>query len=272
MTYRTLLKSSSIALATGCSVLLAAGCGSDEEPVVQAPVAKPKPKVVETIVEDTGPTPIADLMAEFNIDPRISMTEDKAPDNDEERIVVLRFFDGMVRGDSDRLSSMMSEADALILERMVASGDWAAATSGIEAIEIETDRGRGIGECALAMVTVGSDFDVQLWNFEVVGDAEADDGATFDALATPPSMINRLSGNDWIATWLEIIDQEMARAEEPDEAVEFESLVLESEEAEAASKSKGGSRPAGPGRKKPTVPVFDPNPGFGAPGKGPGSK
>lgn len=275
MTYRTLLKSSSLALTTGCAVLLgmASGCGEDPEPVAAKPVAKKAtapPSTEEPV--DLGPTPIADLMTEFNIDSRISMSEDNAPDNDADRIVVLRFFDGMVRGDDARLSSLLSEADALILERLVESGEWSSATGDvIEEIEIETDRGRGIGECALAIVTTtDGEFDVQLWNYELVGEPEADDGAVFDALPTPPDMVNRLSGGDWIATWLEIIDQEMARADEPDEAVEFESLILESEEEEA--KPSGGSRPSGPGRKKPKAPVFNPSPGFGAPGGAPGRR
>ena len=86
MTYPTLPKSSSLAFAAGCAALLgvATGCGSDDEPVVQQP--RPKPVVVEPVIEepvDLGPTLVADLMAEFDIDSRISMSEDAAPDNDE---------------------------------------------------------------------------------------------------------------------------------------------------------------------------------------------
>lgn len=263
MTYPTLPKSSSLAFAAGCAALLgvATGCGSDDEPVVQQP--RPKPVVVEPVIEepvDLGPTSVADLMAEFDIDSRISMSEDAAPDNDDDRIVVLRFFDGMVRGDSSRLSTLLSESDALILERLVESGEWDRATGdAIEEIEIETARAGGIGECALAIVTTtDGEFDVQLWNYELVGEADADDGAIFDALPTPPDMVNRLSGGDWIATWLEIVDQEMARADEPDEIVEFESLILESESEDGDGSRPSGGQPSRPGRKKPTAPVFKP--------------
>ena len=271
MTYRTLLKSSSLAVTAACTLFLAAGCGSDEEennPPVKTtrsatatkPPAPPKP---------AGPTLVEDLKAEHGIHPNVKMSEANAPDNNEDRIAVLRFFDGMIRGDSNRLSGLLSDSDALILERMVESGEWETATSNIEVIEIETGRGRGVGECALALFEIDGDFDVQLWMYEVDGDPEADDGAVFDALPTPPMMMNRLSGDDQIATWLDIVAQEMARAEEPDEIVEFESLILESEQEEEKASKSSGKRPGGPGRKKPSAPVVNPNPGFGAPGGSP---
>ena len=76
----------SLSAVTAVSLGLAA-CGSEPPPPAAAPVAKrapapPPPPPAPTV------TPIADLMARYDIDPRVNMSEDLAPDNDAGRIAV----------------------------------------------------------------------------------------------------------------------------------------------------------------------------------------
>ena len=79
--------------AGACVAMSVMTVGCEEEappppPVVQAPPppppAPPKPAV----------TSIADLMVEYHIDPKVHLPEEKAPDNNPDRIAVLQFFDG----------------------------------------------------------------------------------------------------------------------------------------------------------------------------------
>lgn len=250
-------------LTAATALLFGTGCGSEPEPepVVQAPVKRdpapppppPAPKVRS----------VDELKAEFNIDPRVNLTEERAPDTTEQRIAVLRFFDAFARGDSNTLASMLSPTDALLLERMVDSGEWAEATSGIGMIDVQTGSDSTVGDCALAVIMVGTRFEPQLWAYDVSGDPASAGGSSFDALPCPPDMVNKLSGDNWIAAWMQILADELARAEEPDEIVEITSTDL-SDEEESSGYSGGApglGAPGGqPGRKRPTGPVVDPNP------------
>mgnify|MGYP004050688335 CR=1 FL=1 len=244
------------------------GCGGDEEP--EPVVVKPRERVVEEVYVPPAPTvtPVADLMAQYSIDPRISLPEDQAPDNDPDRIAVLRFFDSFAKGDAGQLGGLLSGPDAALLERMDASGGFQEATQGIMAINLQTGNAPSIGNCALALFMVDGEFEAQLWSFEVDGDP-ASDGARFDSIPAAPDIVDHLSGDDWIAAWIEVMEGEWARALEPDEVVEIASTDLSDEEDEATGSIPGGNAPIGPGggapgRKRPTGPVVDPNP------KGPG--
>ncbi|MBC02705.1 MAG: hypothetical protein CMJ34_05295 [Phycisphaerae bacterium] len=237
------------------------GCG--EEEVVQAP---PKPRKTAPAPPPPPPppsvTPVADLMARYQIDPRVSLPEDQAPDNDPDRIAVLRFFDGFAKGDAGQVGGLLSGPDAALLERMDQSGSFQEATDGIMAINVQTGSAT-IGDCALALIMVDGEFEAQLWTFEVDGDPAAD-GARFDSVPASPDIIEHLSGDDWIAAWIEVMEGEWARALEPDEVVEIASTDLSDEEEESAS-SPGGNAPIGPGggapgRKRHPGPVVDPNP------------
>ena len=243
------------------------GCGAEEEP---APVVKKQPKpapVVEYTPEPTV-TSVADLMAEFQIDPRISLPEDQAPDNDADRIAVLRFFDGFAKGDAGQLSGLLSGPDAALLQRMDESGSFQEATQGIMAINIQTGYA-SLGSCALALIMVDGEFEAQLWTYEVDGDPTAD-GARFDSVPASPDIVDHLSGDDWIAAWIEVMEGEWTRATEPDEVIEIASTDLSDEDDSAGG--SGGNAPRGPGggapgRKRPTGPIVDPNPsGPGGPG------
>jgi hypothetical protein len=248
-------------LTAASALLFGAGCGSEPEPqpVAQAPKrapAPPPPPPAPTV------TPIKDLMAQHGIDERVVLPEDRAPDSDEKRIAVLRFFDAFARGDANALTDMLSPTDTLLLERMVDSGEWKAATEGIGMINVQTGTAPNFGECALGVIVVGTRFEPQLWSFSLT-DGTSD--ASFDALPCPPDMINKLSGDDWIAAWMKVLEDELARAQEPDQVIEITATDL-SEEEEDSSYSGGvpgfggGGGGGQPGRKRPTGPPIDPNP------------
>ena len=254
------------ALTALTAVLLGlAACGSEEVAPPPAPVAKkapapPPPPPAPTV------TPIADLMARYDIDPRVNLSEDLAPDNDAGRIAVLRFFDGFARGDSSRVEGMLAGMDALLLKDMTASGEWQEATSDIIGIDVRTGTHPLVGECALAVFMVGNQFEPQLWAYEISGDPAAD-GAEFDAQPSPPNMMDRLSGDDWITAWFNILGEEMARATAPDEIVEIPTQDFTEEDSGSSSMGSPAGGPGGGGnapgkRKRPKGPKIDPNPGF----------
>jgi len=251
-------------LTAATALLFGTGCGSEPEP---EPVAQVQPKRTAPAPPPPPPapkvTPVAELMQQLAIDPRVNLTEDQAPETTDQRIAVLRFFDAFARGDADALAGMLSPTDALLLERMVDSGEWADATSGIGMINVQTGSDPTVGDCALALIMVGTSFEPQLWSYEIAGDPSSSGGSTFDALPCPPDMVNRLSGDDWIAAWMQILADELARASEPDEIIEITSTDL-SDEEESSAYSGGAPGLGGgggqPGRKRPTGPIVDPNP------------
>ena len=239
-----------------CVVVVAAvtGCGSDEpEPTaivarVYAPPPPPPPKL----------TPISELMIQLGIDERVRLPEDKAPDNDEARRAVLEFFDAFARGDDQVVASMVSTADRLELEALVDSGAWAETTNQITRIDVQTgtnpdDPG---DTCALAVIFVGSSFQPQLWHYAIDMD-----GARFDAAPTPPGIMDRLSGVDWIAAWFAVLAEEEALANKPDEDYRAPQKIY-------ATGSSGGGVPEGPGARPggPSNPM-GPGGGPGMPGR-----
>lgn len=258
-----------LGLTAAAALLVGGGCGTEPEPervattqtrTAPAPPPPPPPPAVKTVEE---------LMAQYNIDPRVNLPEDRAPETTEQRIAVLRFFDAFARGDSDALAGMMSPTDAFLLQRMVDAGEWESATSGIGMIDIQTGSDPTVGDCALAVFMVGTRFEPQLWSYEIPGDPSTAGGTAFDALPCPPDMVNRLSGEDWIAAWMQILADEMARAVEPDEVIEFAATDLSEEEDSGytgGAPGLGGGGGGQPGRRRPTGPPVDPNPqGPGAP-------
>ena len=253
-------------LTAATALLFGVGCGSEPEP---EPVAQVQPKRVAPAPPPPPPAPkvvaVSDLMSQYGIDPRVQMAEEKAPGTTEQRVAVLRFFDAFARGDANTLAGMLSPTDALLLERMVTSGEWADATEGITMIDVQTGSDPTVGDCALALFMVGTRFEPQLWSYEITGDAAASGGTSFDALPCPPDMVNRLSGDNWVAAWMQILADELARAGEPDEIIEIDSTDLSEEEDDDTGYSGGvpgmGGGGGQPGRKRPTGPKVDPNPG-----------
>ena len=234
-----------------------AGCvAEDEQPQARVmaspppPPAPPTPKV----------TPIEHLMAELQIDERVELPEAKAPDNDADREAVLEIFDAFARGDAQALGSMISFNDNLELEELVSSGAWRETVAGITRIEIQTGISPYDQKCALGVFHVRGEFQPQLWYY--TSDA---DGLMFEAAPTPPDIMDKLSGADWIAAWHQILADELARADDPDEVIEVPQRNYDDEGAGGGSGGGGPERtpqapPGGPKRRQPKTPRPPPGP------------
>lgn len=207
-------------------------------------------------------TPISELMARLNIDPRVRLPEDRAPKTDPERIAVLTMFDAFARGDSARLQGMLSGADQVELEKLVKSGAWKSSTEAITQIDVRCGAAPTNEKCALAVFHVDADFQPQLWAYKV-------DAATseFDAVPTPPNVMNSLSGEDWIGAWYKLWQDDLALASKPDEEV----VIAQSDRSEkyddhgSESEDTGSGGPVGPirGKRKPLdEPIKPGRPGF----------
>ena len=228
------------------------GCGGDE----------PEPTAV--VVRDYAPppppppqlTPISVLMTQLGIDERVRLPEDKAPDTDAARRAVLEFFDAFARGDDQVVASMVSTADRLELEALVDSGAWDETTNQITRIDVRTGSDPRDDEytCALAIIYVADTFQPQLWHYSV----DDMDGARFDAAPTPPGILDRLSGVDWIAAWFEVLREEEALANKPDDDYRAPQKFY------ATGSSGGGGVPEGPGARPggPTNPMSPGGPGM----------
>jgi len=241
----------------GGLVALLAGCGEEPPPpapVVQAPPPDPGPPPPPPV------TPISELMVQLGIDERVNLPEDKAPGTDAERIAVLKFCDAFVRGNHETVRPMLSFPDQLQLDLLVEEGTWAETADLVSRVDVQTGRSPEGDDCMLAIFHTGLQFQPQLWLTEV-----SRDDATFDALPTPPGIMNRLSGDDWISAWFDVNAAEIARATEPDEEI----VIPQQDFTEAAEFSDTGSgpgiTPAGspgspgvPGRRLPGNPVAPP--------------
>jgi hypothetical protein len=237
--------------AFGVALAVVGGC-AEEEPPPPAAVTRAAPPPAEPPTPKV--TPIAQLMTQLRIDERVKLPEDKAPATDPQRVAVLEFFDAFARGDDQSLARMLSLADNLELQDLVESGQWASQVAAIKEIDVVTGTSE-FGDCALAVFTVGTAFQAQLWYFE--GGATE---FTFEAAPQPPGIMDRLSGADWIKAWHDILKEELARADEPDEeyTIPQRNLDESSNSSGGSSAGGGGSAPppggggARPGRKPPS--------------------
>ncbi len=253
-------------LAGLCSVgvlALLVGC-QDSTPQTQAVAPPPPPPApVKPAV-----TPVSELMAQLNIDPRIVLPEEKAPPTTSERKAVLELFDGFARGDNQVVGSYISFSDRPLLEDLVATGQWKEATSGITQIRLETGVSPEGDNCVLAIIQSGTKFQPQLWKYSSATDMGGKE-YMFDSVHAPPDMMNKLSGTDWIAEWFKIVDAEMQLAQVPDVELAPAQQILD--ENTSGDDMGGGSDPAitpatprGPMRA-PGTPVAPSDP----PGRGP---
>lgn len=245
------------------TVVALAGCGDSAAP--QATVTAP-PRRPSAPPPPPGPaiTPVAELMAQLGIDKRVSLPENQAPPTDAQRRAILEFFDGFARGDATAVKTMLSHLDGEELDRLVDSGVWSTATSQIMQIDIQTGRSPDGRDCTLAIFyldeqAAGDEFQPQLWYYTV----DAGGAATFDAVESPPDLIDRLSGSDWITAWFAILEEELALAEKPDE----EFVVPQKDFTEQAVAVGGGGGPSSPSvapggpSRGPTAPPPGVNPG-----------
>ena len=239
------------------------GCAGEEPKQVAAvapppPPPSPPPKPLST--------PVEQLMDELNIDRRIVLAEERAPDNDVDRKAVLVFFDALARGNSQSFKGMLPLADQMELNALVQSGAWKDTTSKITKVEVQTGKNSLNLKCALAVVEVGSGADMtfqpQLWYYN----SEREE-PVFEAAPTPPGILDKLSG-DWIASWHEVLAAEFALAEKPDDDVTAPQVNLDTNESEKSSGGGaigggggGGKKPGGTPRRDPKKTPKIPAPG-----------
>ncbi len=226
----------------GVMVLLPLGCAGEVEDEA--------PRTVRKVV-DPGPPPpppvtaIDDLMEQMGIDERVVMPEESAPNTDEARRTVLSFFDAFARGDARTAGEMMEEQDKAQLDMMVEEGVWEEVTGdSILEIQIMTGRSPDGEYCALALFETEQSLSLepQLWQFD-----PRDVEPVFSAVPSPPGMIDRLSGDDWITGWFEILDEEVELALKPDEDLEVPQVDLDQAPASSGARTSGGSSPTPPG-------------------------
>ncbi len=212
------------------------GCGGEEEktaPVVQErpkPKPKPKPKAKR----------VSDLSTSLSIDSRIYLPEDKAPRSESQRVAILTFFNAVLQVDIPVVKSMLSFADQVEFDAMVAD-DYASIMNDVTTLLLETGVSPEGKSCVMAIYEFGLEYQMQLWYFESMGDS-----VTFDAVATPPDLVNLLDGN-WIEQYFEYKTELAEIALQPDE----DSVYLLVGELKDTDGQKGGGRqpggPTGPG-------------------------
>jgi hypothetical protein len=225
---------------TSLTTLLVA-CGGKEE-VVQAPPPKPKPVVVQpepVVVKELSGT---ELIAKFNLDPRLMLADDMAG-TEQERKKVLTFFNAILEGDMRMLRSMVSSDDALQFEALADLGGFDdEVLAGVDTIELHfgTDEEEG-GSAVLAWFATGKNDEVQMWTFETVD-------SKFKSQWGNPEMVDRLHSADPVAVWYALNRQEQALAALPDEVIKLQAFLDEDSEGEvyssSSSPSLGGSSPA----------------------------
>jgi hypothetical protein len=239
--------------AIGLALLLLAGCGKP------APKAEEHAEAAPAPVAEAPKETIADMMKRLGIDPRVRVDDaDKAPENPQEAETVLVFFDAMVRGNGAKLSPMLSALDQAVLADMQQSGQWKAATEGINRVNVGWTAGTEPGTLTvLGFFTVGDDFAAQLWSLAPGAEGKP---SVMTALPAPPKVAERLQGaksDARIKQWLALNKQELAAAKLADEIVEIpqqdRSVKGESDEGGSGGESAPSSpgSPSGPGRTKP---------------------
>lgn len=250
-----------MALTTLFASAVLVGCG--EEPVVVAPVVKAAP-VKAPEPEPVKVATIKELMAKYDIDQRVDLPENRAPETEVERVAVLKFFDAFARGNADALKPMLSSPDQFLLDGLVTSGGFAKSTgAAIEIIDVHCARQDG-NTCVMAVFHIGEGLEPQLWSYNATGSAPE-----FDSVATPPNILSKLSGDNQIASWYEVLKLELAKADEPDEQPEMPKEDFTKTDEASASSDGGGSAPSAapagsPGKRMPGAPIKAPKPpGFG---------
>lgn len=249
---RTLL---GIPIATALVVGLM-GC-SEEPPVVVAPV-KPSGPVTPPPPPAPAVKTVAQLMGELGIDDRVMMLEGWAPQSTEERRVVLEFFDAFARGDAASLRMMLPPLEQAELRALEESGQWSETLDGLYSISVESGVSPDGDRCVLALFDVegGAVPQPQLWAYR-----QESGGWIFEAQPCPPGIMSKLSGNDQITAWHEILQKEIELASKPEEDVSVDPVDLDSNTSsggDGISPGPGTSpSPGGPGgmpRRRPTPP------------------
>lgn len=232
-------------------------CGEEEAPpapIVRAAPTPPPPPPPEPTVKS-----IAELMAQYNIDERVNLPEHMAPDTNEKRIAVLKFWNAFAKSDADYAGGQMAVLDRKVLDGLVKNGAWGATTSKITSIEVQC-KDESEGFATFGLITSGGTEQPMLWDAVLTGNE-----AVFTAFPGTPDILAHLSGEDSVGAWKTYINGLFEKYSNlPDEEVEIpQSDVQLAEGAAAAGSGGGGETPAPPGggsgggvlRKKPHAPL-----------------
>ncbi|MDP7004898.1 MAG: hypothetical protein QF718_01635 [Phycisphaerales bacterium] len=211
-------------------LLFVGGCGSEPEeqppPVVKQPKPKPKPKSIDQ------------LSHELMIDNRIVLSEEESPKKEAARIAILKFFDAMLDSDPTRLGSMLSFGDKLELGVMMDAG-LRQVMDQVSMVELKTGSSPESRECVMGVFEIGLNYQIQLWYYK------QENGAyIFEAVETPPNLVNKLSGN-WITSYFMLKAKQIEIAQQPDEETSY-TLAGETTTSDGGL-GDGGGGPKGPG-------------------------
>lgn len=237
--------------------------GCSEEP----PPPPPAPVVIEEAPEPPPPEPtvtsIAELKKRLGISDKVQLAEGDAPDTDEARIAVLKFFDAFAKGDDKAAMALASAPDKAVLTAMVTDGSWKSSTSDIDFIEIKTGTNPDSSPVAFGLFAfVQADDQAGVWIYSAT-----EKTASFDAEMTPEGIMDSLSATDPIGSWYAAIAAFLALAEEPDvkiEIVQEDLTVKDDGSSEPSDDGDGGGMGGGgaPMRRKPVdTPVRPGRPG-----------
>ena len=237
-------------------------CGEEEAP--------PPPPVARVAPPPPPPPPaptiksVAELMAEYQIDERVNLPEKMAPNTNEKRIAVLKFWNAFAKSDSDYVGQHMTKLDENVLAGLIKNGTWATTTAKITAIEVQC-KDDGEGFATFGLVTSNGTEQPMLWDATM-----SSDQATFTAFPGTQDIMSHLSGEDSIGAWKTYINGLFEKYSNlPDEEVETPQEDLQLAEGDdPASGGGGGETPSGPGpggpgggggggalRKKPHAPL-----------------
>ena len=259
MTHRNSSLTLAVAACSGIGAAsLLAGCAEDPPP--PPPVVQKEEPKYEPPPPPRVPT-IAELMAQYDIDPRVNLPEDRAPETEAQRVAVLKFFDSFARGNADSLRGMLSGPDQFLLDELVKSGAFSKSTGAITKINVRCAN-QGGNDCTLAIFQVADGYQPQLWSYNAAGSTPE-----FDSVATPPAILDKIQGDDPIASWFSVLKLELAKANEADASPELKQEdFTEKTETPSEGETAAPGRPAGsPGRRMPGAPVKPPKPpGFGS--------
>ncbi len=239
------------------------GCGG-EDPVVAAPtVRRAAAPIAAAPVQ--GVIPVSVLMDQLGIDDRIIWDEEKATSSTPARKAILGFFDAFSRGDHQSVMNMLPETDRYELDRLVESGAWGQSTDQITEVLLETGESPEGLECVMAIFEVGDTYQPQMWYFSAEGDRYI-----FDAVSSPPDIMNRLYGLDPIAVWYQILQDETDLASLLDEDVTQLQVILDKQPSRDSSGGNVTDGPRGRGARPRSTPVAPPSrsiPAHTAPGR-----
>lgn len=222
-------------------------------PVVQKNTTPPPPPV----------TPVSQLMAEMNIDTRIDLPENHAPQTDTQRRAVLSFVDAFVKNDTANLKSMLDPQDQAMLTAMIDAGDWKSTIDAVERVDVRTQSGVGpLGQLAVMAVFWVRNAPLQptLWYLNENGPV-----TSFESAPSPPNILDRISGEGLIVEWHRIIELEKELADAPDEELKMQQIFLDEADTQ---EQRNRDRPGGPTPPNPGGPNPGPSPGPGSPSPG----